>query len=165
VPTDAAPALWDALFAAGAPLGLVPAGLAARDTLRLEAGMPLYGHELGRDISPAQAGLGRVVSTGDEEFIGRAGLDARADAASPVLVGLVSAGKRAGRAGYAVVDAAGARLGEITSGALSPTLGHPIAMAYLTPDASAPGTDLFIDVRGTAIPATVTTLPFYRRKK
>lgn len=165
VPTDAAPALWDALLAAGAPLGLVPAGLAARDTLRLEAGMPLYGHELGRDIAPAQAGLGRVVSAGDEEFIGRAGLAARTDAASPVLVGIVSAGKRAGRAGYAIVDAEGTRLGEITSGALSPTLGHPIAMAYLTPDASAPGTDLFIDVRGTAIPATVTALPFYRRKK
>ncbi|MBZ4485878.1 glycine cleavage system aminomethyltransferase GcvT [Microbacterium sp. cx-55] len=165
VPTDAAPALWDALLAAGAAQGLVPAGLAARDTLRLEAGMPLYGHELTRDIAPAQAGLARVISSGDEDFIGRAGLAARADAASAVLVGIVSAGKRAGRAGYAVVDAAGAHLGEITSGALSPTLGHPIAMAYVTPDASAPGTELFIDVRGTAIPATVTALPFYRRKK
>ena len=165
VPTDAAPALWDALLSAGAPLGLVPAGLAARDTLRLEAGMPLYGHELGRDVGPAQAGLARVVAAGEDDFIGRDGLARRADAASAVLVGLVSEGKRAGRAGYAVLDADGTRLGEITSGALSPTLGHPIAMAYLTPAASAPGTDLYIDVRGTAIPATVTALPFYRRKK
>jgi aminomethyltransferase len=165
VPTDAAPALWDALLAAGGPLGLVPAGLAARDTLRLEAGMPLYGHELSRDIVPAQAGLARVVATGDDDFIGRAGLRARSDAASEVLVGLVTEGKRAGRAGYAVTDGTGTRVGEITSGALSPTLGHPIAMAYVASDAAAPGTDLFIDVRGTAIPATVTALPFYRRKK
>jgi aminomethyltransferase len=165
VPTDTAPALWDELLDAGGPLGLVPAGLAARDTLRLEAGMPLYGHELGRHIAPAQAGLGRVVAAGDDDFIGREGLVRRADAASAVLVGLVSEGRRAGRAGYAVVDADGTRLGEITSGALSPTLGHPIAMAYVTPGASAPGTALFIDVRGTAIPATVTALPFYRRKK
>jgi aminomethyltransferase len=81
---------------------------------------------------------------------------------APVLVGLVSEGKRAGRAGYAVLDADGP-VGEITSGALSPTLGHPIAMAFVAPALSDPGTELFIDVRGTRIPATVTALPFYRR--
>lgn len=164
---SSAPALWDALLAAGEPLGLVPAGLAARDTLRLEAGMPLYGHELSLDIVPAQAGLGRVVAVDKEDFVGKAGLSAVVAADAPVLVGLVSDGRRAGRAGYAVFDGADAAtpVGEITSGALSPTLGHPIAMAFVSPAASAPGTQLFIDVRGTRIPATVTDLPFYRRNK
>ncbi|KJL28488.1 glycine cleavage system aminomethyltransferase GcvT [Microbacterium oxydans] len=158
-----APALWDALIVAGAPHGLVPAGLAARDTLRLEAGMPLYGHELTLDTKPAQAGLGRVVVADKESFVGKDAVDAAPDA--PVLVGLVAEGKRAGRAGYAVVDDDGAVLGEITSGALSPTLGHPIAMAYLTPASAEAGTTVFLDVRGTKIPATVTALPFYRRTK
>ena len=158
-----APALWDALLDAGQAHGLVPAGLAARDTLRLEAGMPLYGHELSRDIKPSQAGLGRVVVADKEAFIGKGAVDAASDA--PVLVGLVAEGKRAGRAGYSVVDQDGAVLGEITSGALSPTLGHPIAMAYVAPSSAAAGTAVFLDVRGTRIPATVTALPFYRRTK
>jgi aminomethyltransferase len=160
VPNDAATPLWDALLTAGQPFGLVPAGLAARDSLRLEAGMPLYGHELSLDIHPAQAGLGRVVAADKEEFVGRG---VEVDPAAPVLVGLVAEGRRAGRAGYAIVDAEGASVGEITSGALSPTLGHPIAMAYVAPHAATGDTDLFIDVRGTRIPATVTALPFYRR--
>ncbi|WP_203581356.1 glycine cleavage system aminomethyltransferase GcvT [Microbacterium hibisci] len=165
VPNRAAGALWDALLAAGEPLGLVPAGLAARDTLRLEAGMPLYGHELSLDIVPAQAGLGRVVAVDKEDFVGKSGLAAVVASDAPVLVGLVSEGRRAGRAGYAVFDGADAATpaGEITSGALSPTLGHPIAMAFVSPSLSEPGTLLFIDVRGTRIPATVTALPFYRR--
>jgi aminomethyltransferase len=165
VPNAQAEALWDALLLAGEPHGLVPAGLAARDTLRLEAGMPLYGHELGRDIAPAQAGLGRVVVTAKDDFVGRAGLAARDLGDAPVLVGLVAEGRRAGRAGYAVLDAEGTRVGEITSGALSPTLGHPIAMALVPPALAAAGTPLFIDVRGTSVPATVTDLPFYRRTK
>ncbi|WP_194395743.1 glycine cleavage system aminomethyltransferase GcvT [Microbacterium atlanticum] len=165
VPNRAAGALWDALLDAGKPHGLVPAGLAARDTLRLEAGMPLYGHELTLDIVPAQAGLGRVVALGKDDFIGKAGIAAAPPSDAPVLVGLVADGRRAGRAGYAVFDSpdAGTPVGEITSGALSPTLGHPIAMAFVAPAAAEPGTDLFIDVRGTRIPAIVTTLPFYRR--
>jgi aminomethyltransferase len=158
-----APALWDALTEAGQKHGLVPAGLAARDTLRLEAGMPLYGHELSRETKPSQAGLGRVVVSDKEDFIGKGAVDAASDA--PVLVGLVAEGKRAGRAGYSVVDADGVVLGEITSGALSPTLGHPIAMAYVAPSSAAAGTAVFLDVRGTRIPATVTALPFYRRTK
>lgn len=158
-----AEALWDAVLAAGESHGLVPAGLAARDTLRLEAGMPLYGHELSRDIKPAQAGLGRVVVADKERFVGK-------DAVTPapgarVLVGLTAEGRRAGRAGYAVVDEDGSVLGEITSGALSPTLGHPIAMAFVDPASAEEGTAVFLDVRGTRIPATVTALPFYRRKK
>ena len=163
IPNALAPALWDALLVAGTPLGLVPAGLAARDTLRLEAGMPLHGHELSTDILPAQAGLGRVVAMDKADFIGKAALAAASDDL-PVLVGLVADGRRAGRAGYAVLDTAdGAPVGEITSGALSPTLGYPIALAFVAPASAAVGTSLFIDVRGTPIPATVTALPFYRR--
>jgi aminomethyltransferase len=162
VPNDAAGALWDALLATGEPLGLVPAGLAARDTLRLEAGMPLYGHELSRAIVPAQAGLGRVVVDAKEDFVGK-GHTTPAPRAT-VLVGLTSDGKRAGRAGYSVLLGDDV-VGEITSGALSPTLGHPIAMAFVIPAAAEEGTVLSIDVRGTRVPATVTALPFYRRNK
>ncbi|MCD2170282.1 glycine cleavage system protein T [Microbacterium sp. JC 701] len=161
IPTAQAADLWDAALAAGADRGLVPCGLAARDTLRLEAGMPLYGHELSRDIVPAQAGLGRVVAVDKEAFVGKDGLSS-GPADAPVLVGLVSEGRRAGRAGYAVLHGDDT-VGEITSGALSPTLGHPVAMAFVAPAASAIGTELSIDVRGTRIPATVTALPFYRR--
>ena len=160
IAADRAGDLWDALLEAGTPLGLAPAGLAARDTLRLEAGMPLYGHELGRSIRPAQAGLGRVVAADKDDFVGKVGVDPAPGA--PVLVGLVSDGKRAGRAGYPVYRGEDL-VGEITSGALSPTLGRPIAMAFVAPDAAAPDTALTIDVRGTRIPTTVTALPFYRR--
>jgi len=156
--------LWDALLAAGEPLGLVPAGLAARDTLRLEAGMPLYGHELGLDILPAQAGLGRTVAVDKDDFVGKAALETVVAGDAPVLVGLVSEGRRAGRAGYPVRHG-DQTVGEVSSGALSPTLGHPIALAFVPPALAAEGTELAIDVRGTAIPATVTALPFYRRKK
>ncbi|MDQ1137096.1 aminomethyltransferase [Microbacterium sp. SORGH_AS 1204] len=161
IPTGQAGALWDAVLSSGQHAGLVPCGLAARDTLRLEAGMPLYGHELSRDIVPAQAGLGRVVAVDKPAFIGKDGLSS-GPADAPVLVGLVSEGRRAGRAGYTVLHGDDV-VGEITSGALSPTLGHPVAMAFVAPAASEIGTELTIDVRGTRIPATVTALPFYRR--
>ena len=119
---DAAPALWEAIAETGAGSGLVPAGLAARDTLRLEAGMPLYGHELGTDTFPVQAGLGRVVAlkTKEGDFVGRAGRRGGPAADARVLVGLVSDGKRAGRAGYAGAATATRVVGEITRGALSP---------------------------------------------
>ena len=160
--------LWDALVVAGADKGLVPAGLASRDTLRLEAGMPLYGHELTLSTFPAQAGLGRVVNLNKEnDFVGRAASEAGPEAGASVLVGLIAAGKRAGRAEYEIfrsLDADNAD-GIITSGALSPTLGYPIAMAYVSPDLARLGTEVYVDVRGTRIPATVTSLPFYKRVK
>lgn len=165
----AAGALWDALVAIGQDPerghGLVLAGLAARDTLRLEAGMPLYGHELSLSTQPSQARLGRVVATTKPEFVGREAVLAGPAADAPVLVGLALPGRRAGRAGYPVLDASGARIGQVTSGVLSPTLGYPIAMAYVAPEHAALGTTLAVDVRGTAIPATVVDLPFYRRSK
>lgn len=165
VPVAAASALWDALLTAGESRGLVPAGLAARDTLRLEAGMPLYGHELSLETAPAQAGLGRVVVADKPDFVGKEALAAGFGADGRVLAGLAGEGRRAGRAGYPVyADAAGGEpIGEITSGALSPTLGHPVAMAYVDAAHAASGTSLFIDVRGTRLPVTVTSLPFYRR--
>ena len=161
--TDRAAELWQALTVAGADKGLIPAGLASRDTLRLEAGMPLYGHELGTDTFPVQAGLGRVVNLKKEgDFVGRAAIEAGPAAGARVLVGLTTEGRRAGRADYAVVTA-DAEVGIITSGALSPTLGYPVAMAYVDPGVIEAGDPLFIDVRGTRIPASVVSLPFYKR--
>ncbi len=162
VPVEQAAALWAALTAAGEPLGLVPCGLAARDTLRLEAGMPLYGHELGLSIQPVQAGLGRVVVTDKPAFVGRDAILAGPGDGAPVLVGLRAEGRRAARAEYPVFSG-DTLVGEVTSGALSPTLGYPIAMAFVSPEASALGTVLDLDVRGTRIPATVVALPFYSR--
>ncbi|KQO63156.1 glycine cleavage system aminomethyltransferase GcvT [Curtobacterium sp. Leaf261] len=159
-PPELAPTIWDALLDTGADRGVVPAGLASRDTLRLEAGMPLYGHELDTTTRPAQAGLGRVVAM-DTTFVGRDGVAPAEDA--PVLVGIVMEGRRAARAGYPVMDG-DRRIGVVTSGALSPTLGHPVAMAFVEPGYTEPGTVLHIDVRGTSIPSTVSSFPFYRRQ-
>jgi aminomethyltransferase len=160
-----AAALWSALSEAGEGRGLVPTGLACRDTLRLEAGMPLYGHELGLDTAPIQAGLGRVVAlTKEGDFVGRAATERGVSEDAPVLVGLVGEGKRAARADYEVFNG-DTRVGLITSGALSPTLGYPVAMAYVHPSVSTLGTVVDVDIRGTRIAYTVTQLPFYRREK
>jgi len=163
---ERAAGLWEALTETGGPR-VVPCGLASRDTLRLEAGMPLYGHELGRDILPVQAGLGRVVALSKEgDFVGRAAIEQGPAEGARVLVGLAAEGRRAARADYEVYDGDGAdatMVGVITSGALSPTLGHPVAMAFVDPAVSEQGAGLFVDVRGTRIPATVVALPFYKR--
>jgi aminomethyltransferase len=163
---DAEP-VWDALARAGTPAGLVPAGLAARDTLRLEAGMPLYGNELGPDTTPYDAGLGRVVKFDKPGgFVGAAALADRSQASPDrVLAGLTMASRRVPRHGYTVL-ASGQPAGTVTSGAPSPTLGMPIALAYLTPEAmsASPG-ELAVDIRGRAEPADLTDLPFYRRTR
>ncbi|WP_055529961.1 glycine cleavage system aminomethyltransferase GcvT [Streptomyces graminilatus] len=162
--------VWQALTDAGAPAGLVPCGLSCRDTLRLEAGMPLYGHELTTSLTPFDAGLGRVVRFGKAgDFVGREALGEAAERASQepprVLVGLVAEGRRVPRAGFAVV-AGGQVVGEVTSGAPSPTLGKPIAMAYVDAAHSAPGTaGVGVDIRGTHEPYEVVALPFYKRQK
>ena len=176
VPSDEAVGLWRVLLTAGAPLALVPAGLSARDSLRLEAGMALYGHELDATTTPYDAGLGRVVvldKVGPDgapvDFVGRAALAARAHAApARVLVGLEGLTRRAARAGYPVLGGSqpdAPAVGTVTSGAPSPTLGHPVAMAYVTPERSAPGTELAVDVRGRREPVRVVPLPFYRRPR
>ncbi|MFH8611998.1 glycine cleavage system aminomethyltransferase GcvT [Streptomyces sp. NPDC018029] len=165
--------LWNALMEAGTPVGMVPAGLSCRDTLRLEAGMPLYGHELTAELTPFDAGLGRVVkfekTSQSDSFVGRAALAAaaeRAETAPPrKLVGLVAEGRRVPRAGFSVV-ADGKVIGEVTSGAPSPTLGKPIAMAYVDAEHAAPGTQgVGVDIRGTHEPYEVVALPFYKRQK
>ncbi|MFJ1608240.1 glycine cleavage system aminomethyltransferase GcvT [Streptomyces sp. NPDC088253] len=168
-PSDAEK-LWQALTEAGAPVGLVPCGLSCRDTLRLEAGMPLYGHELTTSLTPFDAGLGRVVKFEKEgDFVGRAALQeaaSRAEENPPrVLVGLVAEGRRVPRAGFSVV-ADGKVIGEVTSGAPSPTLGKPIAMAYVDAAHAAPGTaGVGVDIRGSHEPYEVVALPFYKRQK
>lgn len=126
--------------------------------------MPLYGHELTREVLPAQAGLARVVKR-DDDFVGSAAIARGPAPDAPVLVGLAGEGRRAARSGYPVLGDGGARVGEITSGALSPTLGRPIAMAYVRPEASPVGTVLAVDVRGSVLPMTVVELPFYRRAR
>jgi aminomethyltransferase len=164
-PADAV-AVWDAVFASGAPQGLVPAGLAARDTLRLEAGMPLYGNELGPDVTPFEAGLGRVVKFDKPgDFVGRSALAVLA-AAEPArrLVGLTIQSRRVARHGYPVL-ADGNACGVVTSGAPSPTLGHPIAMAYLNASADARDAVLTVGIRGETVPAQLTDLPFYSRSR
>ncbi|MEU9335199.1 glycine cleavage system aminomethyltransferase GcvT [Streptomyces sp. NPDC048290] len=163
-------ALWEALTEAGAPVGLVPCGLSCRDTLRLEAGMPLYGHELTAALTPFDAGLGPVVKfEKDGDFVGREALAEaakRAESEPPrVLVGLIAEGRRVPRAGYPVV-ADGTVIGEVTSGAPSPTLGKPLAMAYVDAAHAAPGTaGVGVDIRGSQEPYEVVALPFYKRQK
>jgi aminomethyltransferase len=160
--------LWTTLAKAGAGDGLVPAGLAARDTLRLEAGMPLYGNELSRDVTPYDAGLGWVVKLDKEsDFVGKGALAVRAQApAQRQLIGLTSRSRRVPRHGYDVLRN-GSACGVVTSGAQSPTLGIRIAMAYIRPEVAAEAGDvpdgLAVDVRGNAEPATLVPLPFYRR--
>ena len=166
-PGDAA-GLWRALLAASEPHGVRPAGLGCRDTLRLEAGMALYGNELTVETTPYHANLGRLVKLDKPaDFVGRAALAEVAErGVDTVLVGLTSSSRRAPRHDYGVLDpASGDRVGTVTSGAPSPTLGHPIAMAYVARGYAEPGTRLAVDVRGRQEPVEVTELPFYRRER
>ena len=156
VPAARAGELWDALLAAG----IEPAGLGARDTLRLEAGLPLHGHELGEGITPLQAGLGWVVGW-DTEFVGRDALEAeRRVGIARRLRGLTTEGRRPAREG-SVVLRDGQAIGAVTSGNFSPELGHGIALALIDP-AIEIGDRLTVDVRGTVLEATVVKLPFVR---
>jgi aminomethyltransferase len=160
-----APGVWEVLMELGRPLGIVPAGLGARDTLRLEAGMPLYGHELSEQINPFQAGLGFACHLVGYDFPGRdALLSIQKEPQNSVRIGLEMSGKRAARQDCPIL-VAGGRIGEVTSGTYSPTLGKPIAMGYVAPAFARPGTELQVDVRGRLEPARVVELPFYHRNK
>jgi aminomethyltransferase len=153
--------LWEDLLARGAK----PCGLGARDTLRLEAAMPLYGHELTEDIDAFQAGLGWAVKLDKGAFVGREALVKRRDDKTlRQRVGLELEGKRIAREG-AVVMREGQEVGRVTSGTFAPTLAKSIAMAYVEPALAAPGTTCEIDVRGKPEPARVVPLPFYRRPR
>jgi aminomethyltransferase len=153
--------LWEELIRRGAK----PCGLGARDTLRLEAAMPLYGHELNEEIDPFQAGLGWAVKMDKGDFIGRdALLRRREDASLPRRVGLELAGRRAAREGAAVL-CDGRIVGRVTSGTVTPTLNKAIALAYVDPAHAAAGTPCTVDIRGKTEEARVVPLPFYRRPK
>lgn len=154
-PIDAAAHLWEAIVGAG----IVPAGLGARDTLRLESGLPLHGHELGPGITPLQAGLDRFVAFDKPAFRGRDALIAeRERGVARRLCGIATDGRRPPRSGCRLlVD--GSDVGEVTSGNFSPVLGHGIALAFGPPDLAV-GTGVGIDVRGTALPGTVVAIPF-----
>jgi aminomethyltransferase len=157
--------LWDALISTGQDLGLQPCGLGSRDTLRLEAGMPLYGNELDRSVNPYEANLGRVVKLEKGEFVGRAALTSvQQTGPKRRLVGLVMRDEAIARHGYPVlVD--GAEAGSVTSGTLSPTLNERIAMAYLPAADAAVGAAVEVLVRERRHPAEQVKLPFYRRPK
>jgi aminomethyltransferase len=157
--------IWETVLAAGAPHGAMACGLGARDTLRLEAAMTLYGHELSEQINPIEAGLGFAVNLEGREFIGREALvKAAARKDLPQRVGLVLEGKRVPRETYKVLAADGREIGHVTSGTFSPTLEKAIAMAYVDAAHAAVGTRLQVDIRGKAEPCTVVELPFYKRR-
>lgn len=165
VPADSAVTIWNDLLAKGEPLGALAAGLGCRDTLRLEAAMPLYGHELNESIDPLQAGLGFAVDLEGRQFPGRDALANLKDQPQrPKRVGLELSGKRAAREGYAIFSGE-QKIGDVTSGTFSPTLDRPIAMGYVDPKFAAIGTEVEIDIRGRKEKARVVKLPFYKRSK
>lgn len=158
-----APVIWDRLLEVGGPLGLVPAGLGARDTLRLEAAMALYGHEIDDTTTPLDAGLGWVVKLAKGDFLGREVLVGQKEhGLEQKLVGFEMVGRGIGRQGYPVL-AAGKEVGRVTSGSFSPTLEKAIGMAYVPPGLAKEGTEIEIQVRKNAVPARVVPIPFYKR--
>ena len=153
--------LWDLLLAAGEEEGLIPCGLGARDTLRLEAGMPLYGHELTDTISPLTSGLGYFVKMQKPDFIGKAALEA-AGTPKQCRVGLKAIGRGIPREHQEVYD--GEKLiGHTTSGTHCPFVGYPASMAIIDVEYKAPGTVVSVDVRGRRVEAEVVKLPFYKK--
>jgi aminomethyltransferase len=162
---ERAAVVWDALLTAGADLGLQPAGLGARDTLRLESGFALYGHELSESITPLEAGLGWVVKLDKGEFTGSEALRHQKDTGVPRrLVAFVMEERGIPRDGYAITDAAGAPAGIVTSGTQSPTLGVGIGLGLVRndPALTAPGSEIRVDVRGKALAARVKKPPVHK---
>jgi aminomethyltransferase len=156
--------LWDALLAEGRAAGLEPAGLGSRDVLRLEAGMPLYGHEMTEEITPVQGGQKWAVKLQKPAFLGKAALEAQVNGDDyDRIAGVILDGKVPARGGYAVYHG-DVRVGEIRSGSVAPSLGgRSIATALVSPPSAALGTRLHIEIRGTRYDATVSGLPFYKR--
>src|SRR5579884_181148 len=168
VPGDVATSerVWNAVMEAGREFGIVPCGLGARNTLRLEAKMALYGHEISETVNVWEAGLDRYCKMDKDEFIGRAAL-AKLSSAAPkrTLVGLEMIDRGIARDGYRILDLAGVEIGVVTSGSPSPTLGKNIALAYVPPEFSAIGTTLLVEIRSQQCKAQVVTTPFYKRVK
>ena len=163
---DRAAALWSALLEAGKPHGLLPAGLGARDTLRLEAGYCLYDHELTEDITPLEAGLGWTIKLNKgHDFIGREALAReKQEGLRRKLVGIELRDRGVPRAGYPI-HRDGQQIGAVTSGTMGPTLERAAALGYVPPADATPGTEITIDIRGKAVPAVIVPLPFYKRAK
>jgi aminomethyltransferase len=156
--------VWENIIMAGREHGIEPVGLGARDTLRLEAGMPLYGHELSEQTDPYTAGLGFAVNLKDRNFIGAEVLKQRSAAKLPLQrVGLRLDGRRAAREGASLFDSDNREVGNVTSGTFSPTLQSPIAMAYVASELAIVGNSLDVDIRGTRATAEIVKLPFYKR--
>jgi aminomethyltransferase len=165
VPPPSAVRVWDALLDAGRPFDLKPAGLGARDTLRLEAAMRLYGNDIDEHTTPLEAGLEMFVDWNKPSFIGADRLKAlRAAGVGRTLVGLEVKDRGIARHGYAVLKD-GQAVGTVTSGTQTPFLKKAVAMAYLPPALAAPGTTVDVDIRGRASAAVVVPLPFYKRAR
>ena len=162
IPNAHAAAAWDAIIAAGAPLGLEPIGIGARDTLRLEMGFCLYGNDIDDTTSPIEAGLGWITKF-TKEFTNSAALKAQKEAGvARKLVGIKLLERGVPRHGYPIVDASGAAVGEVTSGTMAPSLNEAIGMAYVPTASAAPGSTVFVEIRGKALKAEVVSLPFYK---
>ena len=162
IPNAHAAAAWDAIIAAGAPFGLEPIGLGARDTLRLEMGFCLYGNDIDDTTSPIEAGLGWITKF-SKEFTNSAALKAQKEAGvARKLVGIKLLERGVPRHGYPIVDADGNAVGEVTSGTMAPSLNEAIGMAYVPTASAAPGSTVFVEIRGKALKAEVVSLPFYK---
>lgn len=164
-PAERAVSLWNAILEVGTPMGLLPCGLGARDTLRTEAKFPLYGHEITLETNPLEAGLGWVVKFDKQDFVGKEALmKIKAAGITRTLVGLKALDRGIPRQGYEVYSADGAeRIGIVTSGTLSPSLGYPIAIAYINLAHKAIGTKVAVKVRDRLYNAEVTATPFYKK--
>ncbi|HEX6239610.1 MAG TPA: glycine cleavage system aminomethyltransferase GcvT [Polyangiales bacterium] len=164
VPNADAARLWSALIEAGKPSGLLPVGLGARDTLRLEAGLRLYGNDIDETTDPWEAGLGWTVKLEGRDFLGKQALVERKQRGlTRKLVGIEMVGRGIARHGYPVVDASGAAIGAVTSGSPCPSLGKNLGLAYVPIAQSAEGSPLLVEIRGKSIEAKVVPLPFYKR--
>ncbi len=157
--------LWKQIFELAEKVGGGASGLASRDTLRLEAGMPLYGHELGEEINPAQTDLRFAIQMKNREFIGRSAIaKARKDESLKVRIGLELEGRRAAREECPILDASGQTIGVVTSGTYAPTIEKSLSMGYVDRKFAEPGTAVVVDIRGKQHPAKIVELPFYKRK-
>jgi aminomethyltransferase len=158
--------VWSEIMKAGEEFGVVPCGLGARNTLRLEAKLPLYGHEISDSINVWEAGLDRFCKMEKPDFIGRAALEkAKAAGVKRSLVGLEMIDRGIARDGYRVLDNAGSKIGYVTSGSPAPFLKKNIALAYVPPEFAALGTELKVEIRGQGVKATVVPTPFYKKPK
>ncbi len=168
VPADEATSVrvWNEILAAGKEVAVVPCGLGARNTLRLEAKLPLYGHEISDTINVWEAGLDRFTKMEKPEFIGRAALEkAKAAGVKKTLVGLEMVERGIARDGYKVLNEAGKEVGYVTSGSPAPFLKKNIALAYVPPGLSRVGTKVRVEIRGQGVGAQVVPTPFYKRPK